>query len=137
MKKTFCSYSPNASTQDRHRKGGLKVLSYIQMYTYCNSVTLLEQSNMFKGTWFSSAQRSFIPKFLVDFCNKICRADTVLARSKVQKAQNFPKKNFGVSLDQDFIFQFHIYFSTSSPFNSQFYTNNLKLTRWFLLTLKR
>ena len=43
----------------------------------------LEQSNIFTRTWFSSAQNSFITKFLVNFCKKTCRAHTVLARSKM------------------------------------------------------
>ena len=51
----------------------------------------LEQSNIFTSAWFSCAQSSFIPKFLVDFCDKIRRAHTVLARS------NFLKKKFSVS----------------------------------------
>ena len=43
------------------------------------SVKWLEQRNIFKSICFSSSQSSFIPKFLVDFCEKICRALTVLA----------------------------------------------------------
>ena len=35
------------------------------------------------STWFSSAQSSFFTKFLVNFCDKIRRAHTVLARSKM------------------------------------------------------
>ena len=35
-----------------------------------------------------------IPKFLEDFCDKICRVHTVLARSKMQEAQNFLKKKY-------------------------------------------
>ena len=51
----------------------------------------LEQSNIFTSAWFSCGQSSFIPKFLVDFCDKIRKAHTVLARS------NFLKKKFSVS----------------------------------------
>ena len=36
---------------------------------------------------------------LVNFCDKIRRAHTVLARSKMQEKQNFLKKKFNVSLD--------------------------------------
>ena len=43
----------------------------------------LVQSNIFTSTWFSSAQSSFITKFLVNFCDKIRRAHTILARSKM------------------------------------------------------
>ena len=46
----------------------------------------------------------------MDFCNKNCRAHTVLERSKMLEAQNFLKKKFSVSLEKDFIFQFHIFF---------------------------
>ena len=34
----------------------------------------LERSNIFTSTWLSSAQSSFIPKFLVNFWDKITRA---------------------------------------------------------------
>ena len=47
---------------------------------------------MFTSTWFSSAQSSFIPKFLVDFCDKICRTHIVLVRSKMQEEHNFLTK---------------------------------------------
>ena len=69
----------------------------------------MKRSNIFTGTWFSSAQNSFILKFLVDFCDKIRRALTVLARFKMKETQNFLKKKFSVSLEKDFIFRFHIY----------------------------
>ena len=39
--------------------------------------------NTFTSTWFSSAQSSFIPKFLVDLFNKIRRVHTVFAKSKI------------------------------------------------------
>ena len=81
-------------------------------------------------TWFSSAQSSFITKFLVNFCDKICRAHTVLARSKMQEKQNFLKKKFSVSLEKDFIFGFHIYFSGSFAsyfLVSDIYTNTLQV----------
>ena len=52
----------------------------------------LEQSNIFTSTWFSSTQNSCITKFVVDFCGKIRRAHTVLARSKMQEKQNFLNK---------------------------------------------
>ena len=41
------------------------------------------------------AQRSFIPRFLVDktrFCDKIRRPHTVLGRSRMKEAQNFLKE---------------------------------------------
>ena len=38
------------------------------------------KSNIFTSTWFSSAQRSFIPKFSVNFCDKIRRAHTVFGK---------------------------------------------------------
>ena len=57
---------------------------------------------------FSSAQSSFITKFLVNYCDKIRIAHTVLARSKMWEKQNFLKKKFSVSLERDFIFCFHI-----------------------------
>ena len=60
------------------------------------------------STWCSSAQSSFIPRFLVDFCKKIRRAHTVLLRSKMQEAENFLKKKFSISLEKDFIFCFRI-----------------------------
>ena len=63
--------------------------------------------------WFSNAQSSFIPKFLVDFCDKIRRAHAVLAKCKMKEAQNFLKKKFSVLLEKDFIFRFHICFSAS------------------------
>ena len=69
----------------------------------------LEESNIFKSIWFSSAQSSFIPKFLPDFCDNIRRAHTVLARSKMQRTQNVLQKKFSVSLEKDSIFCFHIY----------------------------
>ena len=47
---------------------------YIHIYIYIYSTT---------STWFSSAQNFFITKFLVNFCGKIRRAHTVLARSKM------------------------------------------------------
>ena len=34
---------------------------------------LLEQRNIFTSTWFSSAENSFIAKFLVKFCDQIHR----------------------------------------------------------------
>ena len=52
----------------------------------------LKQNNIFTSTWFSSAQNSFIPKFLVDFCDKIYRALTVLARSKTRRPRTFWRK---------------------------------------------
>ena len=64
------------------------------------------------NTWFSSAQSSFIPKFLVEFYDKICRDYTVLAKSKIQEAQNFREKKLCVSLEKDFVLCFHICFST-------------------------
>ena len=48
---------------------------------------MIGKSNIFTSTWFFSARSSFIPKFLVNFCNKICRTHTVLTRSKMQKAE--------------------------------------------------
>ena len=67
----------------------------------------LEQSNILTRTWFSSTQSSFIPKFLVDFCDKIRRVQTALARSKMYEAQNFLKKK-----SESFIGErFHISFS--------------------------
>ena len=56
------------------------------------SYILILQSNIFASTWFSSAQNSCITKFLVNFCDKIPRAHTVLARSKMQEKQNFLRK---------------------------------------------
>ena len=41
---------------------------------------------------------------------------TVLAKSKMQEKQNFLKKKTSVSLEKDFIFRFHIYFSASFTF---------------------
>ena len=41
-----------------------------------------DQSKMFRGIWFSSAQNSFISKFQLDFFDKIRSADTILERSK-------------------------------------------------------
>ena len=49
---------------------------------------------MFTSACFSSAQSSFIPKFLVDSCDKIRRVHTVLASSKMQEAQNVLKKKY-------------------------------------------
>ena len=46
----------------------------------------------------------------------ICRAHTVLARSKKEEAQNFLKKKFSVSLEKVLQFCFHIYFSASFVF---------------------
>ena len=43
----------------------------------------LEQNKIFRSTWLSSAQNFFIPVFLMYFCDKIHRAHTVLARSKL------------------------------------------------------
>ena len=60
-------------------------------------------------TWFSIAQSSFITKFLLNFCDKICRAHTVLARSKMQEKQNFLKRKVSVSLEKDFIIYIYIY----------------------------
>ena len=68
----------------------------------------------------SSAQSPLIQKFLVDFCNKIRRALTVLARSRMQETQNFLKEKFSVPLEEDFIFFFHIYFSLVLLFIPQF-----------------
>ena len=45
-------------------KGMLNILSYVPMYTKCTPVKLLAQSNIFTSTWFSSAQNSFVTKFL-------------------------------------------------------------------------
>ena len=56
----------------------------------------------------SSGQSSFITKFLVNYCDKIRIAHTVLARSKMWEKQNFLKKKFSISLERDFIFCFHI-----------------------------
>ena len=50
------------------------------------------------GLRFSSAQRSFIRKFKLNFCENIGRAHTVWARSK--------KRKFSVSLKKNFI---HLY----------------------------
>ena len=65
---------------------------------------------MFTSSWFSSAQGSFIQKFKLDFCGKICRAHTVWTRSKTQEAQDFVTRKFSSSLKKDFIFQLHLYF---------------------------
>ena len=54
--------------------------------------------------------------FHVRLIDKIRRAHAVLARSKMYQIQNFLKKNFNVSFEKDFIFQFHIYFSASFAF---------------------
>ena len=46
-------------------------------------VVFFQYLNIFTSTWFYSAQSFFIPKFQVDFCDKVRRAITVLARSKM------------------------------------------------------
>ena len=43
------------------------------------------------------------------FCDKICKAHTLLTRSKLYEAQNFLNKKFCFSLEKDFIFRFPIY----------------------------
>ena len=53
---------------------------------------------------FSSAQSFFITKFQVNFCDKIRRAYPFLARSKMQKKQNFLKKKISVSLEKVLLF---------------------------------
>ena len=58
----------------------------------------------------------FNTKFLANFCDKIRRAHTVLARSKMQEKQNILRRKFSVSLEKDSMFCFHIYFSASFPF---------------------
>ena len=65
--------------------------------------------------WGSCTQSSYISKFLEDFC-KIHRAHTALSRSKMYEAQNLLKKKISVSLEEDFIFEFPIYFSASFAF---------------------
>ena len=62
------------------------------MYTQLTSVKWLERSNIFTSTWFSSAQNSFILKFLVEFCGKNRRAHRVLARYNVEGPELFEEK---------------------------------------------
>ena len=59
----------------------------------------------------------FTPKFLVHFCDNICRDHTVLAKSKEKEAQYILRKKYSVSLEKDLIFQIDIYFSASFAFH--------------------
>ena len=65
---------------------------------------------------YSSAQSSFIIKSPVNICHKIRRTHKTLARSKMWEKQNFLKKKLSISLEKDFIFCFHTYFSASFAF---------------------
>ena len=64
----------------------------------------------YESTQFSSAQSSFIKKFLRNFCDKVRRTHIVLARSKMQEKQNFLKKKFSVSLIYIYIYIFTLYY---------------------------
>ena len=64
----------------------------------------------YESTQFSSAQSSFIKKFLMNFCDKVRRTHIVLARSKMQEKQNFLKKKFSVSLIYIYIYIFTLYY---------------------------
>ena len=57
-------------------------------------------------------------------------------RSKVQQAQNFLKKKNSVSVEKDFLFQFHTHSPLVLLFISKFPMHNLEPVQWFLLTLK-
>ena len=69
-------------------------------------------SNIFTSTWFSSAQNSFITKF-----RKVSTRFAELIRfwqdPKCRRNRTFWRKVFIVSLEIDFIFGFHKYFSAS------------------------
>ena len=69
-----------------------------------------------KVHWFSGAKSTFITKFPVNLCDKIRRTHTVLARSKMYPKQNLPQKKLSVSLDNDLIFRFRLYFSARFAF---------------------
>ena len=73
------------------------------------------QGNILTGTWFSSAQSSFIQKFQLDFCDGIWEVCAVLAGSKAWEVQNFLKKKFSVTGER-FHIPFDIYFSASFAF---------------------
>ena len=47
------------------------------------------------STWFSSAQSSFILKFLVHFCKKILKAHAFLQDPKCRRPRIFWRKNLG------------------------------------------
>ena len=63
----------------------------------------LNQSNIFTRTWFSSDQRSFIPKFLVDFYDKIRRAHTGLELCE-EKLNCFVGERFHISFIHIYIY---------------------------------
>ena len=76
----------------------------------CIVIIFSEQSNIFTSTWFSSAQSSSFQSFQ--------RISVTRFTELIQfwQTQNIMKKKYSVSLVKGFIFQFHIYFSTSFAF---------------------
>ena len=56
----------------------------------------------------SQVHGSPVPKTYKNLCDKIRRANTVLARGETELSEEM---EFSVSLDKNFIFRFHIYFS--------------------------
>ena len=89
------------------REFSVSMLTIVLVRNYV-SETRKNNQNQPKNICENKYQSSFIGKFLVDLCDKVCRAHTVLPRSKTQENQNFLRKKFSVSLEKDFIFRFHI-----------------------------